>query len=220
MYLFFLRRDIIMDTKEIYSELVKAYPYLKGKWKMQNNYLDEKTNFIYNTFKFDDLISQCNRLGLDKNYVIHRWYNFHTSIACENVFCEYGCIHETNKTNKYIDIYHKGIPYDVKLTVYPDAFEKDVDLDIRKGKDKLIRWLYKNQSQQNRKHLANRLFIVCVNSMDDYDESMKLKANFALLESKIKSYIHYYENRPLNELSITDGGKEYEVYSDIIVVRN
>lgn len=209
----------MMNLRDFYYELSKAFPYIEKKWGMQNNYLDFKTNFIYNVYSFDELISICKDRCLDTTYVIHRWYNYHTSIACENFFIQYGCEHEKDLKNKLIDIYYKGIPYDVKLTVYPKAFESGINLDTREGKDKLIRWLYKHQSQQGRKHLANRLFIVCESISGDYNESLKLKANFQLLNEKIRNFVMYYSNRDLHTIEIEDFGNVYEVYSDIILIK-
>ena len=45
----------------------------------------------------------------------------------------------------------------------------------------LIQWLYSNQSQEGRKHLKNRLFLVLV---DKNKEHWKLKAEISLLKKE------------------------------------
>ncbi|WDC85475.1 hypothetical protein PL321_09310 [Caloramator sp. mosi_1] len=155
---------INQETICLQKELLKAVPYLKG-WTKQNDKDDNLSNFIYNTTKFSDIIEKAKQRKLSISYVCHRWYNFHTSKETENIFVKYGCIREENRKHKEIDIYFKQIPYDIKLTVFPSKYNGNTDLKTRTDKNNLIEWYYKNQSQQGRKHLANRLFVVCISKI-------------------------------------------------------
>lgn len=205
-----------MVTKQ---ELHKALSLLSFKWNRQNNIYDRRSNFIYYTETVDDCVSKASEMGIDKNYVLHRWYNYHTSKYCENLFVKHGAKKETNTFHHDIDIYIDDIPYDVKLTVYPAKLEREnifIDLNNREGKNELIQWMYKNQSQEGRKHLKNRIFIVC-NGEDDKEKLAK-KSDFDTIEQKIVNYFIFLMSNEPNQLIIEDNGKEYAVYSEIISV--
>lgn len=200
-------------------ELQKALKVIGANWRMQNNYNDYKSNFIYRVDTLDEVIKNSKINNIDEKYSIHRWYNFKTSIACENIFVEYGATKEKNYRNKEIDIYINGVPFDVKLTVYPNALASHpYDLKTREGKNNLIKWFYKHQSQQQRKHLANRLFIVC-DGKNQY-ESLCLKSDFEQIRKKIIDFINDCKTNGFNTLKIYDKGIEYVVQSDIIYITN
>ena len=100
-----------------------------------------------------------------------------TSIYCECIFCDYGAVHEKDKYNYDVDIYIYGVPFDVKLNVYPAKLSfRPYDLATRSGKNDMIRWYYAIQSQQNRKPMLNRLYIVC--DAASSNENMVVKSNF------------------------------------------
>lgn len=150
---------------------------IPADWKMQNNQYDKRTNFIYKMKTLSDCLREIERTGVDKNYALHRWYNFKTSEYCEYIFCDYGAVHEKNKYNHDVDIYINGIPFDVKLTVYPAILSnRPYDLTNREGRDDMIRWFYKNQSQESRKQLLNRIYVVCDGS--NSKANMKMKSDF------------------------------------------
>ena len=83
---------------------------------------------------------------------------------------------------------------------------------------KIIEWFYLNQSQQSRKHMKNRLFIVCNGS-----DNMKLKSDFSKICKEVKLWVEPYLDKEkkftFNTLTITDNdGKRYTVKSDIILI--
>ena len=206
------------ETEILENELPKALELIDANWIKQNSEYDKKSNFIYNTNTLSEVINKAKENNVPVDYAIHRWYNFHTSITCEKIFTEYGAIKEQNLKNKEIDIYIDGIPYDVKLTVYPKklSYYRPFDLNTRYGKDGMARWMYKNQSQENRKHLKNRLFIVC-DGKNAFD-NLKLKSNFNIIRKQIEDFM---ENRVngLNKITITDENNKFIVYSDIIYIK-
>ena len=207
-----------METN-IENELKKALDIIDENWSMQNNVNDYKSNFIYNTLTLNEVIKKAQENEIDVKYAVHRWYNFHTSITCEKIFTEYGAIKEQNIKHKKIDIYLKDTPFDVKLTVYPKKLsEHPYDLNTREGKSEMIKWMYANQSQEGRKHLANRLFIVC-DGNSSYD-NLCLKSDFAQIRDKIKKYVDYTNKNGFNEIIIEDQGETYKVCSDIIYIEN
>lgn len=140
-----------------------------------------------------------------------------TSIYCEYTFCDYGAVHEKEKDkyNHDVDIYIDGVPFDVKPTVYPAKLSSRLyDLNTKSGKDDMIRWYYANQSQQNRKQMLNRIYVVCDASSSQ--ENMIMKSNFDLMRQRISAYMKYVKENGLNELIITDAGKDYQLKSDIV----
>lgn len=205
-----------MVTKQ---ELHKALSLLSSKWSRQNNTSDKRSNFIYYVETVDECLSKAREMGIGENYVLHRWYNYHTSKYCEYLFVKHGAKKESNEFHHDIDIYIDGIPYDVKLTVYPAKLEKEnvlLDLNSREGKNELIQWMYKNQSQEGRKHLKNRIFIVC--NGKNTEEKLAKKSDFETIEQKIDNYFKYLKSNEPNKLNIKDNGKEYAVYSEIISI--
>jgi len=188
---------------------------ISGTWRMQSNRYDKVSNFIYKMESLDDCLIEIERTGVDRDYALHRWYNYMTSIQCEYIFCEYGAVHETDKYNHDVDIYIDNIPFDVKLTVYPaKLIDKPYNLSTRTGKNDMIRWYYANQSQQNRKQLLNRLYVVC--DAPTSQENMVMKSNFDLMRERISAYMRELKKIGFNEIVIEDEGKKYPLKSDIV----
>jgi len=199
------------------NDLKQCLSLLTPQWKIQSNYLDKQTNFIYRVKTLEELISKIKINDIDMQYALHRWYNYMTSIQCENIFCEYGAVHESNLYNHDVDIYINKIPFDVKLTYYPLKLnDKPYDLNTRIGKNEMIKWYYAHQSQQNRKQNLNRIYVVCDGK--DNDESMKMKSDFQLLRQKISIFMESAFREGINSITITDDNDIYSLFSDIIYV--
>ena len=75
----------------------------------------------------------------------------------------------------------------IKLLFFPKGFKKSVPY-ATSHKNELIEWLYQNQSQQQRKHFKNRLFVVLVN-YENENEHWKLKSELGSLQQKISTYL-------------------------------
>lgn len=205
-----------MSTK-LEKDLKRCLSMISADWKMQNNYMDKSTNFIYKCETLEECINLINSTGVDKEYALHRWYNYMTSIACEYIFCEYGAIHDEDKYNHDVDIYINGVPFDVKLTIYPAKLShRPYDLKTRSGKNKMIEWYYANQSQQARKQMLNRLYVVC-DGKNAY-ECLVMKSDFEILHKKIRAFMEHSLKKGLNEIQISDNGITYSLKSDIIYI--
>ncbi|WP_299465395.1 hypothetical protein [uncultured Microscilla sp.] len=201
-----------MDLQKIESELKKRliYPY---KWgRKQSNSWDRDTNFIYQTDNFQELEEIINGFnpGL-KNYTLNRWYNFWSAKAVEFIFATHeNVMPHKDQYDKLVDFSINGVQFDHKTSNFP----KKLDFDYYfQNKKELIEWLYKNQSQQGRKHLKNRLFLVLYNN--NPDDHWELKADIPLLKSFIDKYILDFSENKLVELNFGNG----EVLSDIIWVK-
>lgn len=202
-------------TTPLERDLRKALEMISSDWGIQSDRADRKTNFIYHMNSLQECLQEIERSGVHRDYALHRWYNYQTSVRCEQLFCECGAVHEKDVYHHDVDIYIDGIPFDVKLTVYPAKLaSKRYDLKKRSGKNALIRWYYRNQSQQSRKQMSNRLYVVC-NAESSY-EKMAMKSNFDLMRERISAYMNYVREHGFNEITITDKGRDYLVKSDII----
>lgn len=189
-----------------------TYPY---QWGMrQSDVWDAKTNFIYTTKDFSELEEKTKDFEQNlKNYAYNRWLNFWSAVGVEQIFCAHqGIQAHLNYKDKLIDFKIGAICFDHKTSVYPKAYAKPLAQAVS-DKSELIHWLYENQSQQGRKHLKNRLFVVLY-STENPSEHWKLKTEMTFLKEKIDAYVCRFSPDNLVELDFGDG----KVYSDIIWV--
>lgn len=162
-------------------------------WKFQNNEQDKKTNFIYKTETYDDLLKRIelekvnwNFTDKDGDYSINRWFNHMGATLAESIFLEFENVKkEPDIKNHDVDIWVMNsqweyTPFDVKWSVYPKKYEWD-------GSDNdLLQWLINNASQEWRKHIDNRIFIV-FKALDW--EHKNLKANLPLIRESVKEFM-------------------------------
>lgn len=207
-----------MNFELLEKELKKRLKFDYNWGRKQEDAFDELTNFIYKTANFDILLQtietkfKSNPKYNDlKNYALNRWFNFWSAKAIEAIFCEHKNVYShSNQKNKYIDFYIFNIPFDHKTTVFPKKFKKSIPYAIN-HKEELITWLYKNQSNQQRMHFKNRLFIVLVD-FNDNTKHWKLKAEILWLKKIISSYLINFDATKLTQLKINNS----IVTSDII----
>ena len=206
-----------IDLNKIETELKKrlVYPY---KWgRKQNDRYDTLTNFVYREPVFDNIIAEIKkRFSKDRehdnisNYALNRWYNFWSAYAVEKIFCSMPyVVPALDEKDRLVDFTIQGAKFDHKTSVFPGKFPYKIDDAIKKT-DELIKWLYRNQSQQQRKHLKNRLFIV----LYSYDGNhWKLKAEIAWLRSVIERYMLGFNPDYLLKFSFEPG---VSIISDVI----
>lgn len=203
-----------MDLLRVETELKKrlAYPY---KWgRKQSDDWDAKTSFIYTTYSFEKLLEKTTSFDEKvRDYALNRWYNFWSAEAVENLFS----LHEKvapniNKFDKLIDFTINTTCFDHKTTIFPNGFNQTVAY-AKNNPVELIQWLYLNQSQESRKHLKNRLFIVLV---EKKEEHWKLKAEIKLLKSEIDIYVENFNSDNLFKLNLENN----TILSDLIWVEN
>lgn len=183
----------MIDLYKTESELKKrwVYPYSWGQ--KQNDRFDKKTNFIYHTFLFEELLKEIDRRFKSEkkykdyfNYTLNRWYNFWSAQCVEQIFCSLpGVKPALDEKDKLIDFTINGITFDHKTSVFPKNFSHKLE-DAIQQTDELIKWLYKYQSQEKRKHLKNRLFIVLYSQNGEH---WKLKADILWLKERIEKYM-------------------------------
>lgn len=190
-----------MDLIKTEIELKKRLPYNYSWGRKQNNHWDSLTNFVYQIDEFDDLVKSVKKTfhnlskkqKVDKteffNYAANRWYNFQSARAVEEIFCSLpGIIAAKNSRDRLVDFAINGINFDHKTSVFPREYGYDLD-HAQKNKRELIQWLYDNQSQQQRKHMKNRLFIVLYKQNGKHWE---LKSEIRWLKNIIEDYVNTF----------------------------
>ncbi len=199
-----------IDLKYIENQLQNRwkYPY---KWgRKQNDLWDDYTNFIYKTPDWEKVVNlmklTAEAYELDKHqlfqYAANRWYNFWSAQAIEEIFCQLeGVIPALNTKNRLVDFSIHGINFDHKTSVFPKTYGKTI-IYAQKHKRELIHWLYKNQSQEKRKHLKNRLFIVVY---AENNEHWKIKADLFFLKNSIQKYVKNFHSTDLEKFEFEKG---------------
>lgn len=202
-----------MDIIRVEHELKKRLdqPYQWGR-KQSNNW-DQRTNFIYKTYSYEKLVERCEELTEEeRNYAYNRWYNYWSAMAIEHIFASHDKVTpQKNQYDKLIDFSINHIPFDHKTSVYPKTYKQSIDFSLN-NKSALIRWLYANQSQQSRKHLKNRLFIILHDSHTF--EHWKMKAEIQYIKQRIDNYVAHFTSENLISLTI----EEQPILADIIYV--
>ncbi len=202
------------NLKELEFELKKRckFPYVWGR--KQNNSWDYQTNFIYKIKDFEQLQESLNNLSQDlQNYALNRWFNFWSAEAVVQIFNKNKNVNRAeNKFDKNKDFFINSIPFDHKSTVLPKKYNNTIEIDDESEKE-LLTWLYINQSQQGRKHLKNRLFLVFYdkNSSDHW----KLKAELSLIEKEVDNYLSSFDESKLTKLKIDKN----DIVTDLIWIQ-
>lgn len=206
-----------MDISKIEKELKKrlTLPYNWGV--KQSNLYDEATNFIYHIDSFEPLIEKIEKQFKGKpkyetlkNYALNRWFNFWSAQAIEQIFCSFpGVVPDKDKTNLLVDFTIQGVQFDHKTSVFPKGFGKTLE-DAKNNPQILIKWLYLNQSQQGRKHMKNRLFLVLYSTTEEH---WKLKAEINWLKTIIENYMASFDVNNLQRFTFERTGT---TLSDII----
>lgn len=200
-----MKNSLIQTEVELKKRLI--YPYRWGQ--KQNDNFDKQTNFIYHTFLFDKLLKVIEQkfktekeYDLYFNYAINRWYNFWSAQAVEKIFCSLPNVKPAlDSKDRLVDFTIQGEAFDHKTSIFPKNFPYKIDEAIKKT-DELIKWLYKNQSQQQRKHLKNRLFVVLY-SKDG--EHWKLKSEIMWLKERIEKYMIGFNPDYLLKFNLEEG---------------
>ncbi|MGC9394927.1 MAG: hypothetical protein ACP5J4_08730 [Anaerolineae bacterium] len=204
-----------LQTRE--RELKKrwAFPYRWGR--VQNNLFDAQTRFVYDMPAFDALLAELERrFGAAPqreaffDYALNRWYNFWSARAVEDIFATLdGVTPAKNRRDRLVDFTLNDVRFDHKTSVFPRGFGRDLTYAVNHPAA-LIEWLYRSQSQQQRLHHANRLFLVLYATGGAH---WKLKAELAWLSGIIRDYVAAFDVARLHRFTFTP---EQETLSDII----
>jgi hypothetical protein len=204
-----------LQTRE--RELKKrwAFPYRWGR--VQNNLFDAQTRFVYDEPSFDALRAELERrFGAAPqreaffDYALNRWYNFWSARGVEEMFAALdGVTPAENRRDRLVDFTLKGVRFDHKTSVFPRGFGHDLTYAVNHPAA-LIEWLYRAQSQEQRQHYANRLFIVLYANGGAH---WKLKAELTWLSGIIRDYVATFDPARLHRFAFTP---EQETLSDVV----
>ena len=224
--------------EKITPELLKCEPYIKKGWVKQNNKLDSVSNYIFRVDTYEKLLEEYNKNdennkinNLSFEYVVHRFFNYKISTTIEKIITSYNiCAKVPDLRDKEKDLYIYNVPFDIKVTVLPKKFMKDInykynisDLKKRKVRNELIRWLYENQSKEGRFHTGNRLFILCSgeNQKNNNILSNMKKTDFKQIDEKVGIYLKcLHKGMPFNKVRIYNRkeNRYVDVFSEIIFI--
>jgi hypothetical protein len=209
-----------MNLIELESRLKECHKYGYRWHKKQNNKVDSMTDkIVYDRSlnSIESLRAKINELNIldqeTRDYIFNRWYNHHSAIGIEYIFSNYKNVKKmSNEKHKTIDFYIDDIPFDHKTTVLPNKYKNNIQKALE-DKEGLVKWLYSNQSKERRQHYKNRLFLVVFDSGKQY-KHWKVKAEIALIQSKVKEYMNSFVESKLIILNL-EGQK---VYTDVLFV--
>jgi hypothetical protein len=134
------------------------------RWAIkQRDVLDRATAFIYSATSLSHVLQECRKAGLDEqttSYAQHRWKNFVRHDAwLDLIYQEFpGCRPYEDPKDRtrdlYVPVMGSDVVFDLKVTRWPSRLDRSNSL-----RDVAL-WMYSNQSQQQRFHLDNRLFVI------------------------------------------------------------
>lgn len=204
-----------LQTRE--RELKKRwiYPYRWGR--VQNDLFDAQTRFVYDEPSFEPLLAELERrFGAAPereaffDYALNRWYNFWSARVVEDIFAALdGVTSAENQRDRLVDFTLKGVRFDHKTSVFPRGFGHDLTYAVNHPAA-LIKWLYHSQSQEQRQHHANRLFLVLYAADGAH---WKLKAELTWLSGIVRDYVATFNSVRLHRFAFMP---KHETLSDII----
>lgn len=207
-----------MNLPVLENELKKRCQFEYKWFRKQHNSWDRLSSFIYTTSSWDRLnenialVIASEKLNQKEffQYCSNRWYNFWSARAAEHLFAQLpGVVPNKNPKDKKADFCFFGNDFDLKTSVFPNGFRKDLAYAQSKPKE-LIFWLYKNQSKQNRFHLENRLFLVVYAQGGQH---WKLKSEISFLKQVIEKYVATFEASQLKKFQFQ---QDKSTLSDVI----
>lgn len=204
--------DLNAEERELRKRLV--FPY---QWHgRQTDDADRATAFIYDCVTFaalEQAIAQRLAHHPDyerlRHYALNRWFNFRSARGVEALFCAHPCVTPAPLYERTWDFAIDGLQFDHKTTVYPRSYPIPVYEAVTTPWH-LIAWLYQQQSQQQRCHWHNRLFLV-LHAADG--EHWKLRAHLRMLKAAIDEYVSNFS--PDHLTPVWHNGQQ-EAVADII----
>jgi hypothetical protein len=184
----------MVAAEVLLEDIGRAGLMLNNDWVVkQNDLLDARTSHIYSCETLADLEYESFTRDLDEQefaYAIHRWRNYKRHDAWLALLVELvpGLVLYPEARDKSRDfsvtVDGNQVYFDLKVTRYPRSAVPDL------GDGELACWLYANQSQNSRHHLANRFFIVGQPESALYDIPLA-RETIAGFVANMKAYRHF-----------------------------
>lgn len=193
------------------QDQLKFAAELLGAWKVQNDADDGKSNFIYRARSVGEVQRLAREKGVDYQYALHRWYNFHTSKHAEHLFAKYGATPDEDVTNHDVDLHIPVVvPVDIKVCKIPEQF-KGANMQLMRVRRELIKWLYENASTEGRQHFGNKVFVVC--------DDEATKCDFNQIEQKVIQFMGYAKWNGLESVTVKADGCNRDVRAGLIYIK-
>ncbi|MBN1221144.1 MAG: hypothetical protein JXM69_19635 [Anaerolineae bacterium] len=129
-------------------------PELPRWGRVQENHWDRLSNFIYRVKTLRGVQRQARAKaqaeGLEvkafEAYAVRRWYNQHTHDQILQIFLAHPDVQpEENRKHHTIDFYLRGLPFDLKVSRFPQAYPESIEY-AQQHPHHLALWQYQNQS--------------------------------------------------------------------------
>lgn len=164
--------------------------------RVQGDQWDRLSNFIYRVQTLRGVqrqaqaVAKAARLPVEpfEAYTIRRWYNHHTHDQILQMFLGHPEVQpEENEKHHTIDFYLRGLPFDLKISRFPNAYPESLKYAWQ-HRQHLALWQYENQSKQGRYHAGNRLFLI-LHHRAQPELSWQLRRDFEPLERLIHEFL-------------------------------
>ena len=164
--------------------------------RAQGDQWDRLSNFIYRLQTLQGVRRQAQAVakaaGLSTKefeaYSVRRWYNHHTHDQILQMFEAHAEVQpEDNRKHRTVDFYLRGLPFDLKVSRFPQAYPKSLKYAWQ-HRHHLALWQYEHQSKQGRYHTGNRLFIILHHRLQP-ELSWQLRRDFEALEILIQDFL-------------------------------
>ena len=148
------REDRKSEEAKLISELYKMQIFDWGGLYQNNlertivdNYIKKIKNFTLLSKKIENEIHQSMR-----SYVFASWFNHWTSILIEDIFKDHRKVIPTVGLIKKVDFFINNIPFDLKVTYFPDGFMqmKRKDLGLQTELQELKNFAVKKRIEYDR----------------------------------------------------------------------
>ncbi len=207
----FIRENFVAKTeteiKLIESELNKMQNFDWGG--SAGNSLEKNivNNYIKKTMNFADIEKAIagNILNSVYGYTMNSWYNHWSSIMIEEIFNNHNRITPTLDLVEKIDFFIDGVPFDLKVTYFPEELmkEKIAGLLFEKYGSKSELTCTKNIIKKLKiaipGGLKDRAMLICLQNLLRESVSPVAKEFIQTISDFKKEIIQYYQDNP-NEL--------------------
>jgi hypothetical protein len=184
-----------LESNSIRSELNKL-KFLPAWGRPQDDRWDRLSNFVYVEKTLRGVLGRTEVVaraeGLDvkrfKRYALRRWYNHHTHDQILQMFYAHPTVRpEPDSKHHSIDFYVRGIPFDLKISRFPQAYPESLEYAWQ-HRQHLASWQYENQSKQGRYHTGNRLFII-LHHRAEPELTWQLRRDFETLARQVEGFL-------------------------------
>ncbi len=181
---------------EIQERYVRKFPRLAGMLRQ-----------MYVDLRLDSHLAEI------QDQAAASWYNHWSTVLIENHIGLHPDVIPTLASLKGIDLFYRGIPFDLKVSNFP----RNLDYRLYAGNHKkLAVWLYENQSP-TRFGANNRIFLVLANRTD-ISQSWRLKADVGLLKTHLDEFFNSADVSSSDRVNFWFGRRLHKPLAKVVLV--